>query len=115
MGLAGTTVAAYTGVASIFTALNISGIAGFVISQALQNTISNIVWGILSFGDGAIRLGDVIEFGGIKGTVVRTAMRNTWIKREDDKIAIIGNTTLSGGPLINHTATERLNKKIRAK
>jgi len=107
-------VATFTGLASEFTALTISGIGGLTISLALQNTIQNIISGFLLFEDGAIRVDDVIECGGTKGTVVRMALRNTWVRKDDGKIAIIGNTTLTSGPLINHTATERLNKKITA-
>lgn len=105
-------VATYAGVASYFTALTISGIGGLTISLALQNTIQNIISGFLLFSDGAIRVGDEIECSGVKGTVVRMALRNTWIKTKEGKISIIGNTTLTSGPLTNHSATERLNKKV---
>lgn len=105
-------VATFTGLASEFTALTISGIGGLTISLALQNTIQNIISGFLLFRDGAIRVDDEISCGGTKGKVVRMALRNTWIRTDDGKIAIIGNTTLTSGPLTNYSATERLNKKI---
>ncbi len=105
-------VATFTGLASEFTALTISGIGGLTISLALQNTIQNIISGFLLFSDGAIRVDDVIACSGTKGTVVRMALRNTWIRTDDGKIAIIGNTTLTSGPLTNYSATERLNKRI---
>lgn len=105
-------VATFTGLASEFTALTISGIGGLTISLALQNTIQNIISGFLLFSDGALRVDDVIECSGVKGTVVRMALRNTWIKTSDGKISIIGNTTLTSGPLTNHTATERLSKRF---
>jgi small conductance mechanosensitive channel len=107
-------VATFTGLASEFTALTISGIGGLTISLALQNTIQNIISGFLIFRDGAIRVDDVIECSGVKGTVVRMALRNTWVRTSDGKIAIIGNTTLTSGPLTNHSATERLNRKIES-
>jgi len=43
--------------------------------------------------------------------VVRIGLRNTWVKTKEGHIAVIGNTSLSGGPLTNHSATERLSKK----
>jgi len=99
------------GVASEFTALTVSGIAALAISIAFQTTLSNVVSGILMFYDGAIRLHDEVEFGGIKGKVVRIALRNTWIKTDSGKIVVVGNSSLSSGPLTNHSATERLSKK----
>ncbi|HYB68020.1 MAG TPA: mechanosensitive ion channel domain-containing protein [Candidatus Acidoferrales bacterium] len=100
-----------TGLASEFTALTISGIGALAVSIALQNTLSNIVSGILLLYDGVIHLNDSVEYGSVKGKVVRLALRNTWIKTDSGKIAVISNSLLSSGPLINHSATERLSKK----
>lgn len=105
-------VATYTGLASTFTALTISGIAGLTISLALQTTISNIISGIFLLSDGTIRVDDEIEFSTIRGVVVKIALRNTWIQTKDGKIAVVGNSNLSGGPFINHSATARLEKKV---
>jgi small conductance mechanosensitive channel len=104
-------VATYTGIASEFTALTISGIAGLTISLALQTTISNIISGIFLLSDGSVRVDDEIEYSGVRGIVVKIALRNTWIQTKEGKIAVVGNSNLSGGPLINYSATERLIKK----
>ena len=104
-------VLSLTGLASQFTALAISGIGALAISLSLQNTISNIIAGILLFYDGVIHLNDIIEYGSVKGKVVRLALRNTWIKLDSGNIAVISNSLLAGGPLINHSATERLSRK----
>ncbi|MGD0646152.1 MAG: mechanosensitive ion channel domain-containing protein [Candidatus Bathyarchaeia archaeon] len=100
-----------TGLASEFTTITISGIGALAISLALQNTLSNILSGILMFHDGLIHLNDTVEYGSIKGKVVRLAMRNTWIKMDSGKIAVISNSLLAAGPIINHSATERISKK----
>jgi small-conductance mechanosensitive channel len=100
-----------TGLASEVTAIAISGIGALAVSLALQNTLSNILSGILMFLDGVIHLNDTVEYGTVKGKVVRLALRNTWIKMDSGEIAVISNSLLSGGPLINHSATERLSKK----
>ena len=99
------------GLASEFTALTISGIGAVAISLALQTTLSNIISGMLLFTDGVIRLNDDIEYSGVRGKVVRVALRNTWIKKEDGALAVISNSQLSGGPLINRTAGARLMKR----
>ena len=104
-------VLSLTGLASQFTALAISGIGALAISLSLQNTISNIIAGILLFYDGVIHLNDIVEYGSVKGKVVRLALRNTWIKLDSGDIAVISNSLLAGGPLINHSATERLSRK----
>ncbi len=106
-------ILSYTGLATEFTALTISGIAGVAISLALQNTLTNIISGILMFHDGILKLGDDIEYGGsLKGKVVRIALRNTWIMMDDGSIAVVSNSNLSGGALVNHTAKDRLRKKL---
>ncbi len=100
-----------TGLSSLFTTLTISGILAVAVSLALQTTLSNVISGLLLFNDGVLRLGDVIEYGGTKGRVVRIGLRNTWIKAELGHLVVVSNSSLSGGPLANHTATERLKKK----
>ena len=106
-----TVILSLTGLASEFTTITISGIGALAVSLALQNTLSNILSGILMFHDGLIHLNDTVEYGSIKGKVVRLAMRNTWIKMDSGKIAVISNSLLSSGPLINHSATERISRK----
>jgi small-conductance mechanosensitive channel len=100
-----------TGLASEFAAITISGIAALAVSLALQNVLSNIISGILLFQDGAIHLNDIVEYGNVKGKIVILTLRNTWIKTDSGKIAVISNSLLAGGPLINHSATERLSRK----
>ena len=100
-----------TGLASEFTALTISGIGAIAVSLALQTTLTNIISGILLFTDGIVRVNDEIEYSGLKGKVVRVALRNTWIRKDDGTIAVVSNSSLSGGPLLNHTASTRLSKK----
>ena len=106
-----TVILSLTGLASEFTTITISGIGALAVSLALQNTLSNILSGILMFHDGVIHLNDTVEYGSVKGKVVRLALRNTWIKMDSGKIAVISNSLLAAGPLINHSATERLSRK----
>ncbi len=100
------------GIASLFSVLTLSGIVGLAVSLALQNTLSNMISGILLFSDGVLRLDDMVECGGIKGRIVKIGLRNTWIRRDDGTIAVISNNYLAGGPLIIHSAGERVEKKL---
>src|ERR1039457_28571 len=56
----------FTGLASEFTTLTISGVTAIAVSLALQTTLSNIISGVLLFNDGVIRLNDTIEYSGTK-------------------------------------------------
>ncbi|MDE1853556.1 MAG: mechanosensitive ion channel [Thaumarchaeota archaeon] len=106
-----TTVA---GLSSYLTALTVSGIAGLAISLALQNTITNVISGVLMQHDGIIRLGDDIQFGqgGVRGEVVKLSLRSTWLKTSDGVIIVIGNSNLGSGPILNYTSLVRLKKKL---
>jgi small-conductance mechanosensitive channel len=105
------TIIQLSGLSSSFTTITISGIGALAASLALQTTLSNVISGILLLSDGVIHLGDTVEYSGIKGRVVRIALRNTWIRTEAGTIAVVSNTSLSNGPLINDSAVERLTKK----
>ncbi len=89
-----------------------NGIAGLAISLALQNTLTNIISGILILSDGVLRLHDSIEYSGVKGRVVKIGLRATWVKTDSGDIAIISNNYLANGPLVNFTARERLERKL---
>ena len=106
-------VASVTGISSQFTTLTISGIAGLALSLALQSTLSNIISGVLMLQDGVLRIGDEVQFGGIRGEVVKVALRTTWIKSADGVIAVVGNSNLASGPIVNFTAKARFEKKLR--
>jgi small-conductance mechanosensitive channel len=100
-----------SGLSSDITTVTVSGIGALAVSLALQSTLSNIISGILLLSDGIIHIGDTVEYSGLKGKVVRLALRNTWIESDSGAIAVVSNTSLSNGPLINHSAVERLKKK----
>jgi small-conductance mechanosensitive channel len=101
-------VAFYTGLASDLTVLAVSTVGGLILSLALQATLSNVIAGIFMLEDGTLRVGDEVTYSGIKGTVVRIALRTTWIINEKGVIVAISNSNLMSGPLTIHTATTRL-------
>jgi small conductance mechanosensitive channel len=110
--LAGVGILSLAGVASEFSFLTISGILGLAVSLALQNTLSNIISGVLLLSDGVLRLDDSVEYSGVKGVVVKIGLRATWVKTDKGDIAVISNNYLVNGPLVNHTATQRLERKL---
>ncbi len=109
-------VAYLTGLSSEITTLTISGIGGLAISLALQNTLSNIIAGVLLLNDGIIRLGDDVQYGGpggVRGEVVKLSLRTTWLRTANGVITVIGNSNLSAGPILNYSAATRLGKKLQ--
>ena len=106
-------VTTFAGLSSYLTALTISGIAGLAVSLALQNTVSNVISGVLLQHDGVIRLGDDIQYGqgGVRGEVVNLSLRTTWLKTKDGVLVMIGNSNLASGPILNYSAMERFEKK----
>jgi small conductance mechanosensitive channel len=101
--IAAIAVASYTGLANSLTVLTLSGVAGLLISLALQPTLSNMISGYYLMREGLIRVGDVVAYGAVRGRVIRVALRNTWILAEAGDVVVIGNTTLFNGPLVNVT------------
>ena len=101
------------GLASDFATLTISGIIALAVSLALQTTLSNIISGILVLLDKTLRVHDQVEFGGIKGEVVKLGLRSTWIKTSEGHIAIVSNNSIVNGPLTNLSAADRLEKKLQ--
>jgi small conductance mechanosensitive channel len=110
--LAAVGILSLAGVASEFSFLTVSGIMGLTVSLALQNTLSNIISGVLLLSDGVLRLDDSVEYSGVKGVVVKIGLRATWVKTDKGDIAVISNNYLVNGPLVNHAATQRLERKL---
>ena len=100
------------GLTSVLTSLTLSSIVGLGITLGLQSTLSNIISGIFLLQENVLRLGDNIKFSSIEGEVVKLGFRTTWLRTKEGEIAVVSNSSLSSGPFINYTATERLSKNL---
>lgn len=102
------------GLSSYLTALTVSGIAGLAVSLALQNTISNVIAGVLLQHDGVLRLGDDIQYGqgGVRGEVVKLSLRTTWLRTRDGVVVVLSNGSISSGPILNYTSLPRVEAKL---
>lgn len=105
-----------SGLSSYLTALTISGIAGLAVSFALQSTISNVIAGVLMQHDGVLRVGDDIQYGngGVRGEVVKLSLRTTWLKTEEGVVVVLGNSSMSAGPILNYSSLARLENRLDA-
>jgi MscS family membrane protein len=85
----------------VSTLLGTLGIGGIAFALAAQDTIKNILGGITIFIDHNFRIGDIILFDGIEGTVEDIGLRSTNIRTYDKRIVIIPNYKLTDAMITN--------------
>ncbi|HZY69499.1 MAG TPA: mechanosensitive ion channel domain-containing protein [Thermoplasmata archaeon] len=101
-------LSATLGSISFLSTLTFSAIAGVAVTLALQTTLQNFVAGILLLQHRFLRLGDIVQFGGVKGSIVGFGLVTTVIKLSDGTLAFVSNSNLLSGPLVNLSAGDRL-------
>jgi len=81
------------------------GIGGLAVSLAAQDTLSNIVSGVMLVIDQPFRIGDRIEIQGLNtwGDVVDIGLRSTRIRTGDNRMVIVPNSTISRNFVINYS------------
>jgi small-conductance mechanosensitive channel len=81
------------------------GVGGLAISLAAQDTLSNIISGIMIMMDQPFRVGDRIEIQGLGtwGDVVDIGLRSTRIRTRDNRLVIIPNNSISTDQIVNYT------------
>ena len=84
------------------------GAAGFAVGFAMQGSLSNFAAGVMMMIFRPIRAGDLVEAGGVLGTVQEVGVFATIINTLENKKAIIANSSITGGNIINYTANGKL-------
>ncbi len=79
------------------------GAAGLAVGLALQGTLQNFAAGLLIILFKPFRVGDIVEAGGIIGTIHSISMFNTIFKSFDNKTIIVPNSPLMNGNVTNYT------------
>jgi small conductance mechanosensitive channel len=92
---------------SFVSTLTFSAIAGIAVTLALQTTLQNLVSGMILLQNRVLRVGDAVQFSGIKGRIAGIGPITTVIKLEDGTLAFVSNSNLLSGPLLNTTASGR--------
>lgn len=77
------------------------GAAGLVVGLALQGTLSNFASGILILIYRPYDVGDVIEAGGVSGTVEAMNLVSTRIATVDNQVRFVPNNQIWGGVITN--------------
>jgi MscS family membrane protein len=81
------------------------GIGGLAVSLAAQDTLSNVISGIMIMLDQPFRVGDRIEIQrlGTWGDVVDIGLRSTRIRTSDNRMVIIPNNVISTDQMVNYS------------
>ena len=83
-----------------------TAVLGLIIGFAAQNTISNIIAGILIAVTQPIRIGDRITFEEADGRVVDITLSYTYVDPGDGSRVVIPNQMLVEGIVHNHAGAE---------
>ena len=90
----------------IFGALSVG------IGFGLQNIVNNFVCGLIMLFERPIRVGDVIEFGGVYSEVKKIGLRATWVRTFNNEEIVIPNSDLITNQVTNCTLTDRMIRRV---
>lgn len=89
---------------NLSAALGTLGVAGVAVGFAAQDTLSNLIAGLLIFWDKPFRVGHyVTTTDDLYGRVVEITLRTTRIRTLDNTFVVIPNADVIGEPLVNHS------------
>ncbi|MDM8557996.1 mechanosensitive ion channel domain-containing protein [Candidatus Parabeggiatoa sp. HSG14] len=84
------------------TALSVfAGAIGVGLGFGMQNIVSNFISGILLLIERPLRVGNVVDIAGSKGTVKHIGIRSMVLQGEDDKEIIVPNSKVVTGTFTN--------------
>jgi len=83
-----------------------AGVAGIVLGMAAQNTVANLVAGVIIAFVQPLRLGDRVGLGGDFGCVEEIGLFYTTIRTWDNRRLVIPNKLLSNEVIRNHTLVD---------
>jgi len=81
------------------------GVGGLALSLAAQDTLSNVISGIMIMLDQPFRVGDRIEIQrlGTWGDVIDIGLRSTRIRTRDNRLVIVPNNSISSDQIVNYS------------
>ncbi len=83
------------------------GAAGFVIAFALQDSLGNVASGLMILFFRPFDIGDIVEAGGVSGTVTSLNLVATTIRTFDNKEMIVPNNSIFGNVITNSTSVNK--------
>lgn len=85
----------------------IVSVAGLAVSLSVQNTLMNLMGGLLLLTTKPFIVGDYVKAGDAEGTVVDIGLIYTQLATPDDKIIFAPNGTISSALIMNYTKSRR--------
>lgn len=79
-----------------------AGVASLAIALAAQETLGNMLAGVMIILDKPFRVGDRIETNGLIGDVIDIGPRSTRIRTLDNTVMVVPNKDLASSRIINH-------------
>lgn len=87
--------------------LAILGAAGLAVGLALKDSLSNIASGVMLIVLRPFRDGDHVLAADMEGVVEEVRIFQTRLRTFDNRLIILPNSMITGGPIINYTAKPR--------
>lgn len=88
------------------------GVMGLALSFAAQDTIGNIISGVVIIIDGPFKEGDWISMGQVHATVTEIRLRATVLTTFDNETVVVPNKQLAQERIINYTMTPKTRVKV---
>lgn len=82
------------------------GITGFILGFAFQETLGNLLAGVMIVLNAPFRVGDYVEVGSMNGTIRDMDMMSVTLSTPDNKRVIMANKLIWGQAIINYSYTE---------
>ena len=82
------------------------GITGFILGFAFQETLGNLLAGVMIVLNSPFRIGDYVEAGSLSGTVREMDMMCVTLATPDNKRVILANKLVWGNAIVNYSFTE---------
>ena len=88
------------------------GVMGLALSFAAQDTIGNIISGVVIIIDGPFKEGDWISMGQMHATVAEIRLRTTVLTTFDNESVVVPNKQISQERIVNYTMTPNSRIKV---
>lgn len=87
--------------------LGAAGVAGLAVGFAAQTTVSNLISGLFVMGEGVMKIGDVINVGGVTGIVDSIDLLSTKVHTFDNQMVRIPNSSIINTNFQNNSFFEK--------
>jgi small conductance mechanosensitive channel len=82
------------------------GGASFILAFAMQETLGNLAAGLMIMIHRPFDEGDVVDLGGVSGTVRNVSIVSTTVVTPDNQIVVVPNSSVWGNVITNSTASD---------